>query len=181
MQGDPVLPDARFERLRCATRDQPALVDDGDAVAVLGLVHVVGGQEHGGSFLALELVDIAPDMAAGLGVKAYRGLVQEKHPRGMQKASRDLQAPLHASGESAHQVGAPVPQSDHAHHPLDASVPLPSGYAVELRVKAEVLESREVLVQGRLLKDQADAPPDLGLLIHYVKAGHAASPRRGAQ
>ena len=50
-----VLADARLQRLGRVEHDDRALVHDRDAVAVLGLVHVVGGEEDRDVLVALEL------------------------------------------------------------------------------------------------------------------------------
>src|SRR5215831_15302721 len=71
------------------------LIHDRDAVAVLGLVHVVGGEEDGDLLARLQLADVAPDRAARLRVEAHGGLVQEQHPRRVQQAAGDLEPPLH--------------------------------------------------------------------------------------
>src|SRR5919197_1071208 len=73
-----VLGDPRLERVRGAVGDDPAGVDDRDALAVLGLVHVVGGQEDGNVLAAAQLVEVLPDRRAGLRVEADGGLVEEQ-------------------------------------------------------------------------------------------------------
>ncbi len=72
------------------------------------------------SSLGLELADVAPDRAAGLRVEADRRLVEEQHPRGVQQATSDLQAALHAAREVVDEAVAALPQADHLHHLLHA-------------------------------------------------------------
>src|SRR5580693_9309028 len=83
-----VLAHFRLQRLRGVEHDDAAVVHDRDAVAVLRLVHVVGGQEDGDVLARLQLADVAPDRAARLRVQADRRLVQEQHARRVQQAAR---------------------------------------------------------------------------------------------
>ena len=71
--------DARLERLGRVQHDDLPAVHDRDAVAELGLVHVVRGHEDRRAFGLLQRVDVAPDRAAGLGVEADGRLVEEQH------------------------------------------------------------------------------------------------------
>src|SRR6266511_1540757 len=87
-QGDAVLADARLQLVGRALHHDGAVVDDGDAVAVLRLVHVVGGEEHGDRLTPPQLVQVGPDLAAGLRVEPDGGLVQEQHPWGVEQAAR---------------------------------------------------------------------------------------------
>ena len=109
-------PISRFRRRRRVQRLDLAVVDDGDAVAVLGLVHVVRGHEDGDADLVAQPADVAPDGVARLRVEADRRLVEEQHRRMVQQAAGDLQPPFHAAGEGAHQRLAPLRQPDDAEH-----------------------------------------------------------------
>src|SRR6266511_2454104 len=71
-------------------------------------VHVVGGEEHGDRLTPPQLVQVGPDLAAGLRVEPDGGLVQEQHPWGVEQAARDLQAALHPAREGAHLAAAPL-------------------------------------------------------------------------
>src|SRR5215217_9359706 len=169
---DPVLADAGLEGGRGVEGDDAALVDDGDAVAVLGLVHVVGGDEHGDLLAAVQLLQVVPDGGAGLGVQADGRLVQEQHPRRVQQAPGDLQPPPHAAGEGLDQVAAAFPEVDHGQHLLAAVGGGGPVDAVQLAVEAQVLLGRQVGVEGRLLEDQADVAANLVPLAGDVEAGH---------
>ena len=68
---------ARHHLLDRALGDQPAVGDVVDAVAALGLVHVVGRDEHGHAALG-QPVDLVPELAPRLGVDARRRLVEEE-------------------------------------------------------------------------------------------------------
>ena len=71
---------ARHHLLDGALGDQAAVGDVVDAVAALGLVHVVGGDEHGHAALG-QPVDLVPELAARLGVDAGGRLVEEQERR----------------------------------------------------------------------------------------------------
>src|ERR687888_44540 len=86
----PVGADAGLERCRRVERDDLALVHDRDAIAELGLVHVMSGHEDRDLLGLLELADVAPDRAARLRIEADRGLVEEEDARGVHEAAGDL-------------------------------------------------------------------------------------------
>src|SRR5215218_3747689 len=95
-QGDPVGADAGLERLRGVLDGDLPVVHDRDPVAVLGLVHVVRGDEDGDLGALPQVVQVVPDGGPGLRVQADRGLVEEEHLRGVHQTAGDLQPALHA-------------------------------------------------------------------------------------
>ena len=66
---------------RAARGDEPAVEDEGEAVALLGLVHVVRRDEDGHAALGRELVDEVPEEAPALRVDAAGRLVEEEELR----------------------------------------------------------------------------------------------------
>ena len=62
---------------RCPAVEQLAVGDVGEAVAALGLVHVVRGDQHGEP-VGGEPVDLVPELAPRLGVDAGGGLVEQQ-------------------------------------------------------------------------------------------------------
>ena len=98
---DLVAADEPFEDGRRVEGLDFAVVDDGDAIAVLGLFHVVGGHENGDADLVAQPADVAPHGVARLRVEAGRRFVEEQDGRVMQQAAGDLQPSLHAAGEGA--------------------------------------------------------------------------------
>ena len=138
-----------------------AVVHDRDPVAPLGLVHVVGGHEDRDLLALLELADVGPDRAPGLGVEADRRLVEEQHARGVHQAPRDLEAAAHPAGEGAHDVVRALPQADHRQHLLHARLDQIALDAVELGVQAEVLRGGQVAVERRVLEHEADVAADV--------------------
>jgi hypothetical protein len=177
----PVLAHAGLQRLGRVDRHDLAVIDDRDAVAVLGLVHVVGGQEDRNILAALQVVDVVPDRRPGLRVQANRRLVEEQHVRRVQQAAGDLQSPLHTARVGADQAVLAVPQAHHVH-----DLPHPgrhgrAGHPVELGMEAQVLLGGQVSVQGGVLEDQPDVAADRVALGRGIVAGHARGARRSVR
>ena len=83
-----------------ALGDQPAVGDVADAVAALGLVHVVGRDQHGDA-VGGELVDLVPELAPRLRVDAGGRLVEQQELRLVHDAGGERQPLLPAAGELA--------------------------------------------------------------------------------
>ena len=162
-----------------------AVVDDGDAVAVLGLVHVVGGHEDGDADLVAQRADVLPDGVARLRVEPDGRLVEEEHLGVVQQPAGDLQPALHAAGEGAHERMAPVGQPDDVEHVLDALLADAARDVVEHGVELQVLIGREPVVERGVLEDHADRLPHAGRLGGDVVAGQlgpaAGRPEQGRE
>src|ERR1700677_1074850 len=152
----PVLADGGLQRHRGVDRHDVAVVDDGDPVAVLRLVHVMRGEEDRDVLALLELVDVLPDRYPGLRVKPHRRLVEEQHPRRVQQATRDLQPALHTARVGGDHATPPVPQPHHLEHLPQPRRERRLGHPVQVGVETEVLLAGQVAVQGGVLKHQAD-------------------------
>ena len=81
-----------------AESDELGHVDVAEAAAALGLVHVVGGDEEGDSLGGEEEEEI-PEGAAGDGVDAGGGLVEEDDFGGVDDGAGEGEALLPAAGE----------------------------------------------------------------------------------
>ncbi|MER2207914.1 MAG: hypothetical protein ABS980_28465, partial [Rhodococcus sp. (in: high G+C Gram-positive bacteria)] len=64
------------------------MVEDGDAVAALGLLQVVRGEEDRGGLPPRDLAEVLPDLRAALRVQARGRLGEEQHPRAVQQHFR---------------------------------------------------------------------------------------------
>src|SRR5580704_15560560 len=181
----PVLADGRLQRLRRIDRDDLAVVDDGDPVAVLRLVHVVRGEEDRDVLAPLQLVDVLPDRDPGLRVQAHGGLVQEQHPRRVQQAAGDLQPALHPTRVGGHHAAAALPEPDHLQHLAHPRPERRLGHAVQVGVEAQVLLPGQVVVQGGVLEHQADVAahgvPFLCDIVARHPGGTRGGIRQGAQ
>jgi hypothetical protein len=79
------------------------VVDDDDVGGqVVGLVEVLGGQQHVGAG-ADQLADRVPQLEAAAGVQARGGLVQQQQAGGADQAGAQVQAAAHSAGVGADQ------------------------------------------------------------------------------
>ena len=75
-----------------------ARVDDPDPVREdVGLLEVLGRQEHGHARLAAHERDLVPDVGAALRVETRRRLVEEEDARAVHEREREVEPPLHAA------------------------------------------------------------------------------------
>ena len=89
---DDVAPHARLELAEGAGGDGPAVVDDDDVIGQLvGLVQVVGGEQHVGP-RADQGPDRLPDLAPPGRIEAGGRLVQEEQARGADQAGAEVEA-----------------------------------------------------------------------------------------
>src|SRR5208337_1572090 len=119
--------------------DEVAVIDNGDAVAELvGLFHVVGGDEHGEIARVFEVVEHLPHGDAGDGIEAGGGLVKEEDARIVDQAAGNFKTAAHSAGESLGLRAAPLDEVDGFEDFLNILFALHFGNAVELGINAEV-------------------------------------------
>ena len=94
-----------------AAGEQLAISDIGDVVAALGLVHIMGRDEHGEAARG-ERVDLVPEGAAGLRIDAGGGLVEQQQLRLVQGGDGEREALLPAAGEGAGELLAPLGEAE---------------------------------------------------------------------
>ena len=117
-----------------------AVIDDGDAVGdAVRLVHVMRGEEDGDVFGLVEMLDVGPELIAGLRIEAERGLVEKKNFGSVQQTARDFESALHASGKFLHEFVAAIPQLEKLEQSLDALDAYFARHMVEDAVKIHVL------------------------------------------
>src|SRR5258708_14314330 len=86
---------------RSSVSDDPAVIDDGEAVAeTFGFVHVVSGEQDSAPFF-LEDADDVPELAAALGIESGGRLVEKEDARIADQGSGDGEALLLAAGKFA--------------------------------------------------------------------------------
>ncbi len=146
------------QRLRRPLGNEPAVIDDADAVAQPGrLFHVMGRVEHRDA----QPADRLEDGVAALGVDADRGLVEHEQLGPVQQPGRHVGPPLHAARIGPDAVLAPVRQPDELQGFADAPLQLLAAQPVQLTEERQVLDRREVGVERQVL---GDVPHDsLGL------------------
>ena len=86
-----------------AAGDQLAVEDIGDLVAALGLVHVVGRDQHGHALVG-EPVDLVPEVAARLRIDAGGRLVEQQQPGLVHHRGGQREALLPAARQLAGQL-----------------------------------------------------------------------------
>ena len=155
-----------------------AIGDVADAVAALGLVHVVGGDQHGQP-AARQPMDLVPEFAPRLGVDAGGGLVEQQQLRLVHDAGGERQPLLPAARQSARQLVAARRQAEFLERARDML--LDRLQLVETRHEFEVLADREILVERELLRHVADLALDLQRFGPDVVAEHRALALVGRQ
>jgi hypothetical protein len=146
------------------------VVHDHEAVAqLLGLVHVVRGEDEGDAAL-LEAEETIPDDVPRLRVEAGRGLVEDEDLGLVDEAAGDREAPLHAARQRVdHVVGA----LGELHEVEQLIGPLGDELAPEPEVAPvhqQVLADGELGVERVFLRDHAETGPDRGAVAHGVTA-----------
>ena len=144
------------------------MIDDGDVIAILGFVHVVGGHEHGGADVVTKFADMLPDRVARLRIEAESWLIQEEHFGMMEKSPGNFQTPFHASQECSYQGFSAIPEIDHRQDLLGSSAENILRYIVEASVELEVFFRRKPLVERLILKHEPDILANLGRMLQYV-------------
>ena len=169
-----------LQLLRGAGGHHPAVVDDEDAVAHrLDLGQDVGAEDDGVG--PGQVPDEGADLDDLLGVQAHSGLVQNDDLRVPQQGLGDAHPLAVALGQVADEPALHAGEHGEPGHPLQLLLPVPGGDPLQGGGEGEVLLHRHVGVEGRLLRQVADAALGrLGLLGHAV-AVHQDLPLGGAQ
>src|SRR5438270_54108 len=111
-------------------------------------------------------------------VESSGRIIAEDHAARVEETARDLETPLHPSGEALHAAAPALPQPDHVEHLAQAVAELALRYAVELGVESQVLLGREVVVERRVLEHEANLAAHVCAASQDVEAGNGGAPRR---
>jgi hypothetical protein len=172
---------ARLQLVGGALGDDRAAVDDRDPVGqAVGLVQVLGGEQHRGPRGDPRLEHL-PERDAAARVEPRGGLVEEQHRRPGHQGGGQVEPPPHAAGVGAHQAAGRARQREALEQLGRARPRVPAGQVVEAPDHLQVLEAGQVLVDRRVLPGQADAGPQGGRLADDVVAGHARAAAVGRQ
>ncbi len=136
-------------------RDQPAIHDHRDVVAVLGLGDVLRRDEQRASLVA-QPAQLVPDGLAQHRIDAGGRLIHEQHIRAVHEGAGELEPALHATGQVAREPMPRVGQLHHLERVSDEGAPLERADAIQCRDEADVLLRREVLVQAEQLRHVGD-------------------------
>ena len=157
-----------------AAGEQVTVGQVGEPVAALGFIHVMGGDEDretaGG-----ELMNLVPEFAAGLGVDAGSGFVEEQKFRLVDEASGEGEALFPAAGKLPSELVAAVREPEALEAALDRCGAI--GHRVNAGDKIEVFANTQVFVITEFLRHVADVALDLGLLLADIET--EASARAG--
>ena len=157
LQDDEIRTDLVFEVFGAVQSHDPSPVDDRHPVTeVVGLLHVVGGDDHGHPLRPVHILDIFPDVPPGLGVQTQRGLVQEQDVGMVHQASGDLQPPLHPARVVLQENVGLLSQVYQVQNILDPLLPQAGVHAVHPAVEVQVLPARELAVHAGILEDHPD-------------------------
>ena len=168
---DRVTAELALELLGRALGDHLAAVDDRHALGELvGLLEVVGGQQHGLATLAGQLRDLGPHVGSDLGVEAGCRLIQEQDGRVVDHRHRDVQATLHPAAVAPGDPVGGVGQAEPLEQFLGALLERGAAHSVELALQTQVLAAGGLDVDRRALRDDADAP------AHAVGVGDHIEP-----
>jgi hypothetical protein len=181
LDRDGVGADRRLELIGCVDGHDLALVNDRDAIAALGFVHVVGGEEHGGRLAGAQRVDVLPDVDTRLGVEPNRRLVEEEDSRHVEETAGDLEPSLHPARVEPSLLVGPVGKADHFEQLGHAGVDVRARQPIHHAVEAEVLRSRQVVVERELLENEPDVRPYRVRCPRHVVARDSGDPTRRMQ
>ena len=157
----------RDDRGRAALHDDAPLREIDDALAALGLVHVVGRDERRQP-LDRHVVDEVPELAPRLGVDARGRLVEQQEFRLMQDAGGEREPLLPAAGQLPGQLVAAVLEAHALHDRADRLASIAN--LVDAGDEVEVLEDRQVLIEAEALRHVADLAADLDAVADDVVA-----------
>ena len=158
--------------------DDAAAREIDDALAALGLVHVMRRDQRGEAFPG-HVVDQVPELAPRLGVDARGRLVEQQQPRLMQHASGQRQALLPAARELPRELPRARPQR----HPRDDRVHRahPVLHLVDASDEVEILGDGQVLIEAEALRHVADIAADRRRFAADVEADAGAAAAIGRQ
>src|SRR6266550_4574694 len=184
-----VLDQIALDLVRRAERDDATLVEDADAVGLLGLLEVVGRQEDGRAARAAHLGKMLPERAAAGHVEPRGRLVQEEHLGIVQEAPHDLELSAHSARERTYRFVDVARDAEELRELFDLRAVFAIHErvrrcvweeAVEERVEAHVLLGGQVLIEARALEDDPDLAADRARLADDVASidGRASAGRR---
>ena len=160
------------EHMRWPLGDDAAAVHDHEAIAeLLGLVHVMRGQDQGDA-VALELEQPLPQQVASLGIEARGRFVQQQDLRVVDQRPGDGEPPAHSSGQGVDAVSCLVGQPGEVEQTFG---PLPHHCPGQPEVPAvdqQVLPDSEFGVEVVVLRDGAHTRADHGAIAGCVQAEH---------
>src|SRR5699024_8984027 len=152
--------------------DAPAVDDDDPIAERVGLIKVVGGQEHGGTAFFAQCADVVPQVHPRLGVQTGGGLVQEHQVRVVDEAHGDVQATSLPAGHLARFAFPHPGQVELFEQFLAAALHIGPGAAVEHAVVHQLLPGTGFGECSAGLGDVSDAAAHVHGVRGNVVSGH---------
>jgi hypothetical protein len=161
--------------------DGPAVVDDHHpAGQVVGLVQVLGGEQHVGAGRD-QAADGVPELDAAAGVQPGGRLVEQQQPRRADQAGAQVELAAHAARVGPDQPVGGVREPQLGEHLGAVGFGRAGVLAEQPGHQVEVLAAGHGRLHGRGLAGQADHPPNGRGLAAHVVAGHPQLAPVGAQ
>ena len=162
---------AGLELPRRPVGDDPAVVDDHDAVGQLvGLVEVLGGEEQGHA-AGHQLADDVPHADPAGGVEPGGRLVEEEHRRSGHEPGRQVETPPHAAGVTRQDAVGRIGQVELLEEFGGPSLGVRPAQAAQLSDHDEVLAAGQQAVHRGVLGGHPDAALHGRRLAHHVVTG----------
>src|SRR5688572_24714952 len=137
--------------------DDPAVVHDGDAVAEsFDFFHVVSRVDEGLT-AGLEGLKGVEDGVAALGVNADGGLIKDEQVGVVEEGCTDVEPALHTATEAGDGFAGAVGEAGKAEGCVDALAEGVAAETIEGAKETEVADRIQLLVEGQVLGDVADA------------------------
>ena len=154
LQG--ALSDTVFELVGIAGGDDGTAVDDDQRVGqLIGLVEILGGQQHRGA-LRDQVAHGRPHLGAGGRIETGGGFVEEQQRRPGDHRRGEVDAPPHAAGEPGHRPIRGVREAELFDQFGGARTGGRSAMPEQAGEEFEVLDGGEVLVERGVLAGERD-------------------------
>ena len=129
------------------------MVDDRQAITILGFFHIVRGEKDGEILAFPQFVQTVPHGATCLWIESGRVLVENEYPWPVQKCPRDFQAPPHAARKRAHGIVGLTRETNPIESLVNPRTPLRARNSVNHAVHAKVLSRSQAIIDRRVLKE----------------------------
>lgn len=145
-------------------------VDDRQLLGeLLGLLHILRGQQDGGA-LGDHPLHLVPDLVTGPGVEPRRRLVQIQHGRAADHRGGQVEAAAHPAGVLHGRPLGGLGEREPLQQLVGAGPGLLAGQIEQPPDHVEVLPAGELLVDRGVLPGEADDAAQLAGLLHHVVA-----------
>ena len=163
----------RFQLVGRAERDGLAAIDQGDAVAIFGLVHEMGGDEDGDA-LADEAVDMRPEFAPGDRIDARGRLVEEQGVGLVHHRAGEREALLEAERQVLGVGVQIVLEVERLDHRRDLVALARAAEPIDAGEEFQILPDAEIAIEREFLRHVAEPVARVRRGAAQVEAGDAA-------